>query len=163
MQTPTLVSNSLLPKINNNYSINSKINSITKNLSKLETKVNSEINTIKSKYKTYKFIAKSSQILSIVISSILFTQYLSNNILISENVNNIIIISISSLQLLNTISYIIIQPSQKSIIHKEILDGLTSLQQQIEISTLNKKDNNIENLVTFETCLYKLKKKLESP
>jgi hypothetical protein len=163
MQTPTLVSNSLLPKLNNNYSKNSKINSITKNLSKLETKVYSEINTIKSKYKTYKFIARSSQILSIVTSSILFTHYLSNNILISENINNIIIISISSLQLLNTISYIIIQPSQKSTIHEEILDGLISLQQQIEISTLNKKDHNLENLVTFETCLYKLQKKLESP
>ena len=93
MQTPTLVSNSLLPKINNNYSKNSNLNSITKNLSKLEFKVNSEINTIKSKYKTYKFIARSSQILSIVISSILFTHYLSNSILVSENINNIIIIS----------------------------------------------------------------------
>lgn len=163
MQTPTLISNSLLPKNNNNYSINPTLNSITKNLSKLESKVYSEINTIKRKYKTYKFIAKSSQILSIVISSILFTHYLSNNILLSENINNIIIISISSLQLLNTISYIIIQPSQKSIIHEEILDGLISLQQQIEISTLNKKDHNLENLVTFETCLYKLQKKLESP
>jgi hypothetical protein len=159
MQTPTLLSNSLLPKVNNNNSINS----ITKNISKLESKVNSEINFIKSKYKTYKFLAKSSQILSLIISSILFTQYISHSTIISDNINNIIIISISSLQLLNSISYIIIQPSQKAIIHKEILDGLNSLQQQIEISIFNKKDTNLENLVTFETCLYKLQKKLESP
>lgn len=158
MQTPTLMSNSLLPKVNFHSA-----NSITTNLSKLESKVNSELNSIKSKYKTYKIIAKSSQIFSLIISSILFTQYLSNSTIISENINNIIIISISSLQLLNTISYIIIQPSQKAIIHKEILNGLSSLQQQIEISIFNKKDTNLENLVTFETCLYKLQKKLESP
>jgi hypothetical protein len=165
MQTPTLKSNSIVPKLSSTQKSNliqySTNNTIQKEqVEKLKLKLNNNISFLKKKSKLYKFLYKSSQILSIILSTFI----LSNNIIQSNsnsnyNINTTIIISISSLQFLNSILYIFVQPSTKYIHHKDALENISHLNQDVEISLLDESTLNVENTISFETQYNTLLKK----
>jgi hypothetical protein len=130
----------------------------------IQTSINTSILSFHSKALYYKWFSKLLLSSSFFISSFLFfSSFISPYSSLPKNTSSFLNIqTLSSLNLGCIFTYQMFQPSSKYTLYKEIIEGLQSLSVSIDFYLCKHNQDDYENYITFETCQYKLLKKLDN-
>ncbi len=134
----------------------------------IKNSVSSNLIDLKTKYNYNKYLSSFLPICNLILSGCILTFTLINPYISSDKqqFQKMYKTSLFHFSILNTFftfSYVIIKPSHKYILYKEIIEGLELLDQSIDHYLCKpNKNEEYENYIAFNTCEYKLLKKINS-
>ena len=128
----------------------------------IQSSINTSVSSLHSKALYYKWFSKIAISSSFFISSLLLFSSFSHSSSNSTPVTPLNLKILSSLNLSCIFLYQMIQPSIKYTLYKEVTEGLRSLSVSIDFYLCKHNEDDYQNYITFETCQYKLLKKIDT-